>query len=137
MEAKLKEVIRDFPDYPKPKILFKDISPVLMDMDLYEEVIFTLAERIRKLNIDAIAQVDIRGFWFEPAIAQQSNVTFVPIRKSAKLSEETYSYSYDLEYGSTVIEVQNFFLPIGSKVLIHDELLAIGGTAIAVAELIN
>ena len=132
MEAKLKEVIRDFPYYPKPKILFKDISPVLMDMDLYEEVIFTLAERIRKLNIDAIAQVDIRGFWFEPAIAQQSNVTFVPIRKSAKLSEETYSYSYDLEYGSTVIEVQ-FFLPLGSKVLIHDELLAIGGTAIAVA----
>lgn len=74
-------------------------------MDLYEEVICTFAGHIRKLNIDAIAKVEIRDFWFKPAIAQQLNVTFVPIRKSAKLLGETYSYSYNLEYGSAVIEV--------------------------------
>ena len=85
MEAKLKDVIRDFPDYPRSGILLKDISPVLMDTGLCEEVICTFAERIRKLNIDAIAKVESSGFWFEPASAQQLNVSFVPIRMSAKL----------------------------------------------------
>ena len=137
MEAQLKEVIRDFPDYPKPGIIFKDISPILMDMDLYGQVISIFAERIRKLNIDAIAGVESRGFWFGPAIAQQLNVPFVPIRKRGKLPGETYSYSYDLEYGLAEIEVQKDSLPIGAKVLIHDDLLATGGTAIAAAQLVN
>ena len=137
MEAQLKEVIRDFPDYPKPGIIFKDISPILMDMDLYGQVISTFAERIRKLNIDAIAGVESRGFWFGPAIAQQLNLPFVPIRKRGKLPGDTYSYSYDLEYGSAEIEVQKDSLPVGAKVLIHDDLLATGGTAIAAAQLVN
>ena len=137
MEAQLKEAIRDFPDYPKPGIIFKDISPILMDMDLYGQVISSFTERIRKLNIDAIAGVESRGFWFGPAIAKQLNVPFVPIRKRGKLPGETYSYSYDLEYGSAEIEVQKDSLPIGAKVLIHDDLLATGGTAIAAAELVN
>ena len=91
METQLKEVIRDFPDCPKPGIIFKDISPILMDMDLYGQVISTFAERISKLNVDAIAGVESRGFWFGPAIAQQLNVPFVPIRKHGKLPGETYS----------------------------------------------
>ena len=136
MEAQLKEVIRDFPDYPKPGIIFKDISPILMDMDLYGNVISTFTERIRKLNIDAIAGIESRGFWFGPAIAQQLNVPFVPIRKHGKLPGETYSYSYDLEYGSAEIEVQKDSLPVG-EVLIHDDLIATGGTAIAAAQLVN
>ena len=137
MEAQLKEVIRDFPDYPEPGIIFKDISPILMDMDLYGQVISTFADRIRKLNVDVIAGVESRGFWFGPAIAKQLNVPFVPIRKRGKLPGETYSYSYDLEYGSAEIEVQKDSLPIGAKVLIHDDLLATGGTAIAAAQLVN
>ena len=135
MEAKLKQIIRDFPDYPKPGIIFKDISPILMDMDLYGQVISSFAERIRKLNVDAIAGIESRGFWFGPAIANQLNVPFVPIRKRGKLPGETYSYSYDLEYGSAEIEVQKDSLPVGAKVLIHDDLLATGGTAIAAANL--
>lgn len=137
MEAQLKHVIRDFPDYPKPGINFKDISPILMDMDLYGLVIGAFAERIRKLNIDAIAGIESRGFWFGPAIAQQLNVTFVPIRKRGKLPGEFYSQSYDLEYGSAEIEVQKDSLPLGAKVLIHDDLLASSGTAIAAAQLVN
>ncbi|GIR12718.1 MAG: hypothetical protein CM15mP23_12930 [Cryomorphaceae bacterium] len=106
-------------------------------MDLYGQVISTFAERIRKLNVDTIVGVESRGFWFGPAIAQQLNVPFVPIRKCGKLPGETYSYSYDLEYGSSEIEVQKNSLPVGAKVLIHDDLLATGGTAIAAAQLVN
>ena len=97
MEAELKRVIRDFPDYPKPGIIFKDISPILMDVDLYGQVISTFAERIRELNIDAIAGVESRGFWFGPSIAHQLNIPFIPIRKTGKLPGD--SYSYELEYG--------------------------------------
>lgn len=137
MEAQLKEVIRDFPDYPKSGIIFKDISPILMDMDLYGLVISTFAERISNLNIDAIAGVESRGFWFGPSISKQLNVPFVPIRKRGKLPGKTFSHSYDLEYGSAEIEVQKDSLPLGAKVLIHDDLLATGGTAIAAAKLMN
>ena len=137
MEARLKRVIRDFPDYPKPGIIFKDISPILMDMDLYGQVISTFAKRIRELNIDAIAGVESRGFWFGPSIAHQLNIPFIPIRKKGKLPGDTYSYSYDLEYGSATIEVQKDSLPKGARVLIHDDLLATGGTAKAAAKLIN
>ncbi len=137
MEAELKRVIRDFPDYPKPGIIFKDISPILMDMDLYGQVISIFAKRIRELNIDAIAGVESRGFWFGPSIAHQLNIPFIPIRKKGKLPGDTYSYSYDLEYGSATIEVQKDSLPKGARVLIHDDLLATGGTAIAAAKLIN
>ena len=137
MELELKRVIRDFPDYPKPGITFKDISPILMDMDLYGAVIRTFVERIRELNIDAIAGVESRGFWFGPSIAHQLNIPFIPIRKKGKLPGDTYSYSYDLEYGSATIEVQKDCLPNGARVLIHDDLLATGGTAKAAAELVN
>ena len=131
------KVIRDFPDYPKSGIIFKDISPILLDMDLYGQVISYFAERISKLNIDAIAGVESRGFWFGPAIANKLNLPFIPIRKRGKLLGETYFYSYDLEYGSAEIEVQKDSLPLETKVLIHDDLLATGGTAIAAVKLVN
>lgn len=137
MEAKLKQIIRDFPDYPKPGVVFKDISPILLDMKLYGEVIDELVKQISILNIDVIVGVESRGFWFGPAIAQQLNIPFVPIRKRGKLPGDTYSYSYDLEYGSAEIEVQKDSLPVGAKVLVHDDLLATGGTAIAAAQLVN
>jgi len=137
MEAELKRVIRDFPDYPKPGIVFKDISPILMDMQLYTEVITSFAKRIQDLNIDVIVGVESRGFWFGPAIAQQLNIPFVPIRKKGKLPGDTFSKTYDLEYGSATIEVQKDRLKKNARVLVHDDLLATGGTAKASAELIN
>ena len=137
MEAELKSVIRDFPDYPKPGIIFKDISPILMDMNLYGQVISIFADRIRELNIDAIVGIESRGFWFGPSIAHQLNIPFIPIRKKGKLPGDTYSLSYDLEYGSATIEVQKESLPKGARVLIHDDLLATGGTAKAAAKLVS
>jgi len=137
MEAELKRVIRDFPDYPKPGIVFKDISPILMDMKLYGEVITAFAKRIQALDIDAIVGVESRGFWFGPAIAQQLNIPFIPIRKKGKLPGDTFTKSYDLEYGTATIEVQKGSLKKNARVLIHDDLLATGGTAKAVAELVN
>ena len=137
MEAELKSIIRDFPDYPKPGIIFKDISPILLDMNLYGKVISIFVERIRELNIDAIVGVESRGFWFGPSIAHKLNIPFIPIRKKGKLPGETFSYSYDLEYGSATIEVQKDSLSKGACVLIHDDLLATGGTAKAAAELVN
>jgi len=136
MEAELKRVIRDFPDYPKPGIVFKDISPILMDMQLYTEVITSFAKRIQDLNIDVIVGVESRGFWFGPAIAQQLNIPFVPIRKKGKLPGDTFSKTYDLEYGSATIEVQKDRLKKNARVLVHDDLLATGGTAKASAELL-
>ena len=137
MEAELKRVIRDFPDYPKPGIVFKDISPILMDMQLYGQVITAFSKRIQDLNIDVIVGVESRGFWFGPAIAQQLNIPFIPIRKKGKLPGETISKTYNLEYGTATIEVQKDRLKKNARVLIHDDLLATGGTAKAAAELIN
>jgi len=137
MEAVLKRVIRDFPDYPKPGIVFKDISPVLMDMNLYGKVVETFVDRIRELNVDAIVGIESRGFWFGPSIAHKLHIPFIPIRKKGKLPGGTYSNSYDLEYGSAQIEVQKDSLPKGARVLIHDDLLATGGTAKAASELVN
>ena len=137
MEAELKSVIRDFPDYPKPGILFKDISPILLNMDLYGKVINAFAERVEFLNIDVVVGVESRGFWFGPAIAQRLNIPFIPIRKKGKLPGETYSTTYNLEYGSGTIEMQKGALKKNARVLIHDDLLATGGTAKATAKLVD
>ncbi|MDG1849225.1 MAG: adenine phosphoribosyltransferase [Flavobacteriales bacterium] len=137
MEERLKCVIRDFPDYPHPGIVFKDISPVLKDVKLYGDVIDAFVSQIRELDVDAIVGIESRGFWFGPTIAHQLRVPFIPIRKKGKLPGDTYSYVYDLEYGSSEIEMQMGCLPKGSRVLIHDDLLATGGTAKAATHLID
>jgi adenine phosphoribosyltransferase len=137
IEAELKRVIQDFPDYPKPGIMFKDISPILMDMDLFTKVIKTFHELLIDLNIDVILGVESRGFWFGPAIAQQLNIPFIPIRKKGKLPGAVFSKTYQLEYGTATIEIQKDRLKKNSRVLIHDDLLATGGTAKAAAELVN
>jgi adenine phosphoribosyltransferase len=137
MEDELKRVIVDFPDYPKPGIMFKDISPILMDMNLYRKVINEFASRIISLNIDLIVGIESRGFWFGPAIADKLNIPFIPIRKKGKLPGDTFSKTYTLEYGSATIEIQKDRLKKGSRVLIHDDLLATGGTAGAASELVK
>lgn len=137
MEDELKRVIVDFPDYPKPGIMFKDISPILMDMTLYRRVINEFELRINSLNIDLIVGIESRGFWFGPAIADKLNIPFIPIRKKGKLPGDTFSKIYTLEYGSATIEIQKDRLKKGSRVLIHDDLLATGGTAGAASELVK
>ena len=137
MEDELKRVIVDFPDYPIPGIMFKDISPILMDMTLYRKVINEFALRINSLNIDLIVGIESRGFWFGPAIADKLNIPFIPIRKKGKLPGDTFSKTYTLEYGSATIEIQKDRLKKGSRVLIHDDLLATGGTAGAASELVK
>lgn len=135
--AQLRSVIRDVPDFPKPGILFKDITPVLKDPLLCSAVVDAFAERLQGQQIDAVAGIESRGFLFGLMLANRLNIPFVPIRKKGKLPAETISQSYDLEYGSATIEIhRDAFVP-GTRVLIHDDLLATGGTVEAAARLIE
>lgn len=133
----IKKVIRDVPDFPKPGIIFKDITPILLDPELTRNVVDELAKQVEPLNLDAIVGIESRGFWFGIMLANQLNLPFIPIRKKGKLPYKTVSYSYDLEYGSAEIEMHEDAIKEGWNVLIHDDLLATGGTAQASAELIK
>jgi len=134
---KIKNAIRDIKDFPKEGIIFKDITPILLDPILCEEIIDEFVKDIGKLKIDAIACVEARGFFFGTLIAQRLQIPFIPIRKQGKLPYETVSHSYDLEYGSATIEMHDDAVKQGWKVLVHDDLLATGGTASAAAELVS
>jgi adenine phosphoribosyltransferase len=136
LQDKLKAVIRDVPNFPKEGIIFKDLSTILLYPDLVNEVIDNFVNNLEE-KPDAITAIESRGFWFGPLIAQRLKVPFIPIRKKGKLPGETVSESYDLEYGSAVIEMHKGHLKPGWKVLIHDDLLATGGTALAAANLIK
>lgn len=137
LQTKLKQTLRDVSDFPKPGIIFKDITPVLKDPILCEEITRALANQLEGIQIDAIAGIESRGFLFGLALAQALKVPFVPIRKAGKLPYKTIKQSYDLEYGSATLEVhQDAFMP-GQNVLIHDDLLATGGTVVAASQLIT
>lgn len=133
---KLKTVIRDVYDFPKPGIIFKDITPVLLDAKLTKEVISALAKDTEHLNLNAIVGIESRGFWFGIMLANELGIPFIPIRKKGKLPYKTLSYKYDLEYGSAEVEVHEDAIQKNWNVLVHDDLLATGGTAKAAAELI-
>ena len=139
IQERIKNSIRDVKDFPKEGIVFKDITPILSDVNLYNDIVDTFVKNIQEKNIkiDAIACIEARGFFFGTLIAQRLHVPFIPIRKKGKLPYETVSYSYDLEYGSATIEMHKDAIQKGWNVLIHDDLLATGGTAIAAAELIK
>lgn len=137
ISTRLTDVIRDVPDFPKPGILFKDITPILLNPQLTRDIVNEMAENVNALNIDAIVGIESRGFWFGIMLANKLNVPFIPIRKKGKLPYKTVSYKYDLEYGSAEIEMHQDELKEGWNVLIHDDLLATGGTAAASAELIK
>lgn len=134
---KIEKAIRDVPDFPKPGIVFKDITPVLENSSLCKEIVQDFAEKIKPLRIDAIAGVESRGFLFGIPLAIALGVPFITVRKKGKLPYKTVSYSYDLEYGSAEIEVHKDSIQSGWNVLVHDDLLATGGTAAAAAELIQ
>ena len=136
IEAKIKAAIRDVPDFPKPGIVFKDITPIMLDAQLSVEIVDHLAELYRDKKIDKIAGIESRGFLFGYPLAMRLGIPFVMIRKAGKLPYHKISHAYDLEYGSAVIEMHMDAVAEGDNVLIHDDLLATGGSASAAAELI-
>lgn len=133
----LGRAIRNVPDFPKPGIQFKDITPVLSDFRLFDGVIHHLAADYRRGEIDAIVGIDARGFILGAALALRLGTGFVPVRKKGKLPFDTYEQSYDLEYGSNTVAIHVDAIRSGSRVLLVDDLLATGGTAAAAAELLR
>lgn len=137
IEQRLKEAIRDVADFPKPGIMFKDITPILNDNTLCDDIVDETVMRLQGIKIDAVAGIESRGFLFGFLLAQKLRVPFIPVRKAGKLPYQTIAYTYNLEYGTATIEVHTDALKPGDNVLIHDDLLATGGTAIAAAELVK
>lgn len=137
LSDKVKTTIRDVADFPKPGILFKDITPILEDAQLCAEITAELAKPYENQKPDAIVGVESRGFLFGMLLAQHFRIPFIPVRKAGKLPYETISYSYDLEYGSATVEMHVDSVKPHWNVMIHDDLLATGGTAAAAAELIQ
>jgi len=137
MEKKLKKVIKDVPDFPKPGIIFKDLTPVFKDGKIFKSLIDYFYNRYKNKKLDAIVAVESRGFIIGAPLAYKLKVPFIPARKPGKLPRETYKITYSLEYGTDAIEMHKDALNKGDKVLIIDDLLATGGTANAVASLIE
>ena len=136
LEQQIKNTIRDVPDFPKPGIMFKDITPIFYNQTLCSEIV---DDFILKLNgkPDAIVGIESRGFLFGFLVANKLNIPFVLVRKAGKLPYKTISYEYDLEYGSAKIEMHEDALQKDWNVIIHDDLLATGGTAEAAANLVK
>ena len=134
---KLKSMIRDIPDFPKPGILFKDITPLLMAPAAFQEAIDRLAEFGAPLRADAIAGIDARGFLLAAPLAYNLGKPLIPIRKNGKLPFETHKVTYALEYGFDAVEIHKDAIGSGHRVLIVDDLLATGGTMAAAAMLVK
>jgi adenine phosphoribosyltransferase len=137
IEEKIKSVIRDVPDFPKEGIVFKDITPIMMDAKLSKEIVHHLVNEYKDQELNAIVGIESRGFLFGYPLAMELGIPFVLVRKKGKLPYEKISHSYDLEYGSATIEIHTDALKAGDKVLIHDDLLATGGSAEAAAILVE
>jgi adenine phosphoribosyltransferase len=133
----IKAAIRDIPDFPKPGIIFKDITPILKDPVLCSNIVDAFAEKLSGTKIDVIAGVESRGFLFGLMLAIKLGVPFVPVRKAGKLPHTVKQKVYELEYGTATIEMHIDALEAGQHVLIHDDLLATGGTVMATSELIQ
>lgn len=133
----LVKLLRDVPDFPQPGIIFKDITPLLANPRAVQIVVSEIVRHFKDLRIDAVAAVEARGFIFGAMIAQGLNVPFVPIRKAGKLPFHKLTEEYALEYGRAAIEMHTDALSKGARVLIHDDVLATGGTATAAGNLVN
>ena len=132
---KINIAIREVPDFPKLGINFKDITTILLDAELSSDIISAFVERLKGQEIDAIVGVESRGFLFGFLLANKMGIPFIPIRKVGKLPGETLRFKYDLEYGSAEVEVHRSDVKKDWNVVVHDDLLATGGTACAAAEL--
>lgn len=133
----IRAAVRNIPDFPKPGIMFKDITPLLQDKDLFAETIDLLASHWHDNKPDYIVSVESRGFIFGAALAYKLGCGMIPVRKKGKLPFKTIEESYQLEYGEAVIEVHEDALDKGRKVIIIDDLLATGGTAAATVKLLK
>lgn len=134
---KIQDHIRDIKDFPKKGILYKDITPLLQDSSATREVLKKFLELLRDQKIDKVVGIESRGFFFATLLAQELNAGFVPIRKPGKLPYKTFRESYSLEYGEDVLEIHCDAIERGEKVLVHDDVLATGGTAAAACKLVE
>ena len=137
IEQQIKDAIRDIHDFPKPGIVFKDITPILKDPMLCENIVDAFIEKLKGIRIDVIAGVESRGFLFGLTLATRLGVPFIPVRKAGKLPYTIKQKAYKLEYGTAVIEMHVDAFEPGQHILIHDDLLATGGTVTAASELIT
>jgi len=137
IEQKIKQAVRDIVDFPKEGIVFKDITPVLKDQMLCSEIVDTFLRKFEHLEIDAVVGIESRGFLFGMLLANKMKKPFIPIRKQGKLPYKAICEQYDFEYGSAILEIHEDAFKKGSKILIHDDLLATGGTISAAAKLVS
>ena len=135
--ASIQQAIRDVPNFPKPGIVFKDITPLLANGPLFAKTIDLLAERYREKKIDAVLGIESRGFIVGAALAYKLGAGFSIVRKPGKLPYETHKASYELEYGNDTLEIHVDALAPNARVIIADDLIATGGTAAATAELVS
>ncbi|MDR8390933.1 adenine phosphoribosyltransferase [Aliifodinibius sp. S!AR15-10] len=133
----LESEIRNIPDFPKPGIDFKDITPLLKNPDTLELTSQMLARPFRHNSIDYVVGIESRGFLFGTNLAQDLHAGFIPVRKPGKLPSQTVSQTYALEYGEDKVEMHSDALPDGAKVIIHDDLIATGGSARAATQLVE
>ena len=132
-----KSYIRDVPDFPKPGILFKDITPLLQNPKASKMAADAMVIGLQDRGINKVVGMESRGFLFGPMLAERLGAGFVPIRKPGKLPYKTLSESYDLEYGTDTLEIHIDGIKSGERVLIHDDVLATGGTALATTKLVE
>jgi adenine phosphoribosyltransferase len=133
----LKKFIRDVPDFPKKGVIFKDITTLLKEGKVFKEAVNLLAKKLEKKKIDKIVSMEARGFIFGGALAHKLNCGFVPVRKKNKLPWKKISVTYELEYGTDILEIHRDAIAKGENILIVDDVLATGGTAKGVAELVE
>ena len=133
----LHDAVRTVQDFPQPGIAFKDVTPILLDPVLFRQAVEALAEPFRDAGVTRVAGIEARGFLFGLSLAQELDAGFVPIRKQGKLPWRTYRMEYDLEYGTDCVEMHMDAVVKGDRVLIHDDVIATGGTAAAAVKLIR
>jgi adenine phosphoribosyltransferase len=135
--VKARALIRDVPDFPKPGIVFRDITPLLLSPEAFDQTVRALAGYARPLDVELIVSAEARGFIFGGALARELGVGFVPARKPGKLPHETISVQFELEYGLDELQLHADALTGGTRVLVHDDVLATGGTAKATIDLVE
>ena len=135
--SELQQMVREVQDFPKPGILYKDVTPLLADSEVRHFIAKETSEKIRSLRVDAIAGIEARGFLFGMTLADYLQVPFIPVRKAGKLPYKTIQESYELEYGTAQLEIHTDAVRAGQHILIYDDVLATGGTLAAAGRLVK